>query len=417
MGDRTRGGERDQRCSAPATARRSRALRYGLRALVLVGAAGAAWFLGSQVASASPAPDDSAPAPSCQAGLLPATTHAVGSTLHSLTTGDNQTSGGTAAGEQTCDRHNAGSHHGNAPRTAPVANSTCSADSAQHGAAAPTNPQAGPACTRPNRPSTDSATTPDGAPAAGASGPAPLGQLADATRPVLGPVADATRPVTGPVTTAVGPIAGGLNQSPVIGALTDVTRPVTSTVAATTRPVTDTLTGPLVSATRPVTGLLGAVVHPLPGMADGVATPVTGVLTGGVDPLSGFGVPILTAPHQASWLGRHLPAGGLARPAVPASRCASHPFATWTGTEADSAGIRSLAADDSAPGTPAPAPLGTGITSGGSAVSAASHTHGGAFAPTGPYAAIGDQALRVGPAAAQIGLPRLSEADPVVSPD
>ncbi|WP_203964803.1 hypothetical protein [Actinocatenispora thailandica] len=152
-------------------------------------------------------------------------------------------------------------------------------------------------------------------------------------------------------------------------------------------------------------------------MTDGVATPVTGVLTGGVGPLSGFGVPTLAAPHQASWLGRHLPAGGLARPAVPASRCASHPFATWTGTEADSAGFRSLGVDDSTPGAPAPAPLGTGITNGGSAVSAASHAHGGAFAPTGPYAAIGNQALRVGPAAAPIGLPRLSEADPVVSPD
>jgi hypothetical protein len=57
------------------------------------------------------------------------------------------------------------------------------------------------------------------------------------------------------------------------------------------------------------------------------------------------------------------------------------------------------------------------MTSGGSAVSAASYAHGGAFAPTGAYAAIADQALRVRPAAAQIGLPRLSEADPVVSPD
>jgi hypothetical protein len=128
-------------------------------------------------------------------------------------------------------------------------------------------------------------------------------------------------------------------------------------------------------------------------------------------------MPILAAPHQASWLGRYLPAGGLARPAVPASRCASHPFATWTGTEADSGGIRSLGADHPAPGTSAPAPLGMGITSGGSAVSAASGAHGGALAPTGPSAAIPDQALRVGPAAAQIGLPRLSEADPVVSPD
>lgn len=429
MGEPTRGWGRDERSSAVAAASpdravpaatehrtaRRRVVRYGLRALVLAGVAGAAWLVGSQVANASPAHDADTPAPACRSGLLPATTHAVGSTLHNLT------SGGTAAGDKTCDRPSAGSHHGNVPpRTAPVATSTCSAGTAGHraaSAAASTSRQADSACTRPTRTSTDSATTPSGTAAAGDSGPAPRGQLADATSPVLGPVADVTRPVTGPVTNAVRPMTGVLNQSPAIGALTDVVRPVTSTVATTARPVTGTLTGPLVSATRPVTGLLGAVAHPLPGVTDGVTTPVTGVLTGVTGPLSGSLVPSLAAPHQASWLGQYLPAGGLVRPARPALDCAAHSSATWAGEQATSPGFRSLDADHSAPGFPGPAPFGTGATTGGAGVSAASHAHGGAFAPTGPYAAIVTGAQRVRPNAAQIGLPRLSEADPVVSPD
>lgn len=425
MGQVSRHEERGSRFPMRATHRRphpaaaptrktSRLLRYGLRALVVAGAAGAAWLVGSQVASASAAHDTATPAHAdaapthqqCATGLVPAATHAVHVVAGALTT---QTSGGASAGAQTCGRPTAGPHD-ETVRTAPVANSTRAGEPAARGAA-PAPVSAGHhAGTRPARPSTSQAGS--------STGQLPLGPLADAAGPVLGPVADATRPTTGPVTDVVRP-AGVLNQSPVPAVLTDVARPVVATIADTARPVTRPLAGPLATATRPVTGLLGAAVHPLPGVAGGVTAPLTGVLTGGTGPLSGTTLPTgHAAPSQAS----HWPYGAVAkalslcRQADPVHAGAGRPSATWTSTSAASADRSS---GHHAPGVPEPSPLpaGSGLSSGGSASSSASHADTGAFAPAASSAVRTDTPAGVGPATAPIGLPRLYEVDPVVTPD
>lgn len=428
MGQVSQHEERGQRFPMRATRRRpagaekrSRLLRYGLRALVVAGAAGAAWLVGSQVASASAAHDTATPghtAPvhcSDQAseggrGLLPTATHAVGSVTEALGGPGtaHQTSGGASAGAQTCGRPSAGPHD-ETVRSAPVANSTRAGEPAARSAAPATVSAGDTAGSRSPRPSTNTTGR--------TTGQSPLGPLADAAAPVLGPVTDATRPATGPLTDVVRP-TGVLSQSPVSSVLTGVGRPVVGTIADTTRPVTGTLTAPLATATRPVTGLLGAAVHPLPGVAGCVTAPLTGVLTGGSGPLSGTTVPTgHAAPSQAS----HWPYGAVDQ-ALSLCRQAD-PVHSWSGRTPATWADGSVSADRSSghhvPGAPEPTPLpaGSGLSNGGSASSSASHADTGAFAPAGFSAVRADDPTGVRPGTAAPGLPRLYEVDPVVTPD
>lgn len=442
MGRQPQDGERHGRStlraeSTPSTAsaagsdgatRRARLARYGLRALLVAGAAGAVWLLSSQAASAQQANTDATQPTathaeaSCPAGLLPAVGHRLGDVTEALTGSGGQ----RAAGDRTCDP--AGSHDATArPQTAQVANSTGAANQATPSAvtaASNTTVAAGgvhrdTSGTLPTRRSTVSAASTPAAIGAGETGQSTPGLLAGATGPVLGPVLDATRPVTEPLHTAVRPIVRP-SQGPTTDVLGGVLRPATTTLTDSTSSVTGALTGPLVAATRPVTGLLSAAVHPLPGVTGAATAPLTGVLTGTTGPLSGLIMPTGPTPSQASG---H-PAGTMSQDLslirqVSTAQYWAGPLATWAGHRSAPA-ERSADAGHPAPGVPEPTPLpvypGSGLSSGSMGTSAA-QAAGGAFALTTFPVVSDDSASRVGPGTTSIGLPRLAEVDPVVTPD
>lgn len=364
--------------------RASRLVRYGLRALVVAGAAGAAWFLGTQVANASPADQPAAPQPSSQVGLLGTASHALGSLTESLSS-----SGGCAAGD-TCARPDAGAHDGSARHGSTNAHRRSSTRTAPVASAADAAQGAVPAVS--TRPAPDSAGNP--------------GQL-----PVLGSVLDVTRPVTGSPRTEVSSTASAPSQGPAIGTLTGVLRPLTTTVTDTARPVTGVLAGPLASTTRPVTGLLASAARPLPGATGAVVTSLTGVLANSTGMLPGMAVPAAHA-VQSGTAYQALPHGW----ATVARHWASGPFATWTGA----AGTTGHVSGSSLPGFPDPAPPaypGSGLSSGGTASASGGHSGVGAFAPVASPVVSADSASRVALGTTQADLPRLHEVDPVISPD
>ena len=367
-----------------AASRRATLTRYGLRALVVAGAASAAWFLGSQVASAAPAHQEAAPQSGSQAGLLGTASSALGSLTESLSS-----SGGCAAGD-TCERPGAAAHHGSAHR------GSTDADQRSSSRTAPV------------------ANAVDAAPGAVVSAvsthlPVPAGIGNPGPEPGLGPVLDVTRPVTGSPDTEVSPTASAPSQGPALGTLIGVLRPVTATLTNTTRPVTGVLAGPLATTTRPVTGLLTTAARPLPGACGAVVTPLTGVLTNGTGALPGTTVP---AVHDGTAY-QAVPHSGV----VTAARMwAGAPFATWT----DTAGSAGHMSGTPVPGFPEPAPPaypGSGLSSGGTAASSGAHAGVGAYAPAASPVVSADSASRVARGTTQTDLPRLHEVDPVISPD
>lgn len=409
MGRQPRYGERTSRfalrrlrprssaASGPAASRRATLTRYGLRALVVAGAASAAWFLGTQVASAAPAHQEAAPQPSSQAGLIGTASSALGSLTEALSG-----SGGCAAGD-TCARPDAAAHHGSAhqgstdadqrssSRTAPVANAASAAHSAV------------------------SAVPADGLAAVGKHLPVPAGIGNPGQEPVFRPVLDVTRPVTGSLGTETSPTASAPSQGPAIGMLTGVLRPVTSTLADTARPVTGALAGPLATTTRPVAGLLTTAARPLPGACGAVVTPLTGVLANGTGALPGTTVPAQGTAYQA------VPHSGLV---LAARHRAGTPFATWTDLAGfaghESGTMSGTMSGTQVPGFPEPTPPaypGSGLSSGGTASSSGAHAGFGACAPAASPVVSADSASRVALGMTQADLPRLHEVDPVISPD
>ncbi|MGA8116587.1 MAG: hypothetical protein WCA46_23355 [Actinocatenispora sp.] len=274
---------------------------------------------------------------------------------------------------------------------------------------------------------TDPANFPSSPAGAREDGRLPVGGLVDVARPLFGPVADAARPVARPLTTELRRDVPRFIQNPVPTVLARVLRPTADAVVHGAKPVTDALTDPLVDATRPVTGALGAAVHPLPGVADRVTPPLTGVLTGRSGPLSKPVPSGSAAPHQAPGhpagtsraksLEQVLPH----RQAAPVHSWTRNPSATWMDHSEASPVDRGTDTGYPVPVMPAPAPIpansGSGFSSGGTATSSASHAEGGAYAPAAPSDLRADSESRVQPGTAQTGLPRLSENDPVVSPD
>ena len=361
--------------------RRARLTRYGVRALLVAGAAGAAWLMSGQAASAAPTHEAS------RQGLLPAASRTLGSLTESLIG-----SGGACVAGDACGRHAAathggavGSHSTVAPRAvfaAPDVNSSASTGGVRDHATGTQNP----------------------------AGTAKAGDI-------LGPVLDVTRPVTGSLTTRVLPGAGHPNQGAATDVLGGVLQPVTSAIADTTRPVTGTLTGPLADTTRPVDGLLNTAARPLPGACGAVVTPLTGVLTSQPGPQSRPAAPHHTAPVGVS--------DGPANPTfphcgqvVPVQHGTGAPSATWTTSTAITAADRMPGTP--LPGLPEPAPLaypGSGACSGGMASASGVHSGAGVFAPAGSPVVRADSASRVAPSTAQAGLPRLYEVDPVIFPD
>jgi hypothetical protein len=372
---------RSSAASGTSASRRATLTRYGLRALVVAGAASAAWFFGTQVASAAPAHQEAAPKPSSQAGLIGTASSALGSLTEALSG-----SGGCAAGD-TCARPGAAAHHGSAhqgstdadqrssSRTAPVANAADAAPGVVH--------------------------------AVSTHLPVPAGIGNPGQEPVFGPVLDVTRPVTGSLGTETSPTASAPSQGPAIGMLTGVLRPVTSTLTNTARPVTGVLAGPLATTTRPVAGLLTTAARPLPGACGAVVTPLTGVLANGTGALPGTTVPAEGTAYQA------VPHSGLV---LAARHWAGAPFATWT----DPAGFAGHVSGTPVPGFPEPTPPaypGSGLSSGGTASSSGAHAGFGAYAPAASPVVSADSASRVALGTTQADLPRLHEVDPVISPD
>lgn len=388
-----------------AGSRGGRLARYGLRALLIAGAAGAVWFLSSQAADAAPAHGDTA-APAHaghrDAGLL-ATTRTVGSLAGSLIDPD-----GCAVGDRTCGRPSAGPHHGtDRSHAAQVATSPSGARRAAPGAA-DADRTAVPA----GGVETDAAGIPGVTADAGSPGQS-LGHLAGAARPVVRPVLDAARPVAGPVDTVVRTVAAPRQGA--VGASTGALRPVTGTAVHRLRSLTGALTGPLVDATRPVTGLAKDTVRPLPGVCGAITAPLTGALTDVTGPLSGITVPTGPSPILAP----DHPAGTSA--AVPPRRTAvvrwaDPSSATWT-TRAGTATDRQAGTPVPAyPGPTPPAYPGSGLITGSVASPAGSSAAGGTATSAALPATRVASASRASDTAGS-GLPRLAEVDPVVTPD
>lgn len=411
MGHQPRVEQRDARRSLRSG--HSRLTRYGLRALLVAGAAGAAWLLGSHAANAA---DHHSAAAQCGTGgaagsLVSGTSQLVGGLAAPLadpaTPGTRTPPGvanNAAAGAQACDGRHAPSqdetaapHQAAPPAAAPVATS---------GAA----PSIG-------RPRT-------AVPSTGAT-------LAGVVSSSLGtPATPVSANLRSPATPAG---AGSRDRSPTVPANTQgrptgpgsplgpvgsVLAPVVHTAGTVTAP----LTAPLVDATRPVAGVLGVAARPLPGVCGSALAPVTAVLTNGLDHLSGplGAVPPSGTPHQAS--GRH---GAIATPALPAFRQTvamqgtGHPSATWTG---HGMGSGHHAGTDAVPANPGPnappAYPGSGLPSGGTLGSTVAHAASGVTAPAqSPAVTADDAASRVRPVTATAGMPREREADPAVSPD
>lgn len=364
---------------------RSRVARYGLRVLVVAGAAGAAWLIGSQTANAA---QQHRAAETCRAGVLPAAVQ----TVHQVLSPLGGTKQDSMPGTPTCDGQPAPSRggaarprHDAAPTDASVANRGASATPqvAGHEAAQPSGPAS---------PDAGTAFHPDRPPRAPG---AHNGQLL--------PVA--------PLTAVTAPVTDRLSQSPVPAVLTAVSAPVT---------------GVLVDATRPVAGVLGTPDRPLPGVLGTALAPVTGALTSNLHQLAGSTTaahPPTTAPHQF----RQAPGrqGGVAAEASPSRHAASRypglPSATWTvGTRGSQQ--HHLAGTSQVPAPPGQAPVpvfpGSGFPNGGMSTGSTVHTFGGATAPVFSSAVrSGVLASRVRPVTATLGRPREREADPAVSPD
>jgi hypothetical protein len=356
---------------------RSRITRYGLRALVVAGAAGAAWLLGSQTANAA---QDHRAAENCRAGLLPAAVQ----TVHQVTS----PLGGGATGAPTCDGQPAPSRGGAAqPRHDAV---PTDASVANRGASA-TLPVAVPGAVQPGGPTTSDV--------ASAPNPDRPSTVPEHHTGQLLPVA--------PLTAVSTPVTDQLIQSPVPVVLSAVSAPVT---------------GVLVDATRPVAGVLGTPDRPLPGVLDTALAPVTDVLTSNLHQLTGptsAHLPATTL-HQAP--GRQ---GGVAAEALPTrhatSRDPGSPSATWTGRTHRSQ--HHAAGTSQVPALPDQAPFpvfpGSGFPNGGMSTGSTVHTFGGVTAPVFSSSAVRADALasRVQPVTATLGRPREREADPAVSPD
>jgi hypothetical protein len=366
--------ERDTRASLRSW--RSRITRYGIRALVVAGAAGAAWLIGSQTANAA---QDHRAADNCRAGLLPAAVQTVHQVVSPL--------GGTESGAPTCDGQPAPSRggavrprHDAAPTDVPVANPGASA----------TLPVAGPDAAQPGGPT-----------------PSDVASALHPDRPSTAPGHHTDQlPLAAPLTAVTAPVTDQLSQSSVPAVLNAVSAPVT---------------GVLVDATRPVAGVLGTPDRPLPGVLGTALAPVTDVLTGNLHQLTGptSAHPPATALHQAS--GRQ---GGVAGEALPTghatSRDSGFPFATWTGRTHGSQ--HHAAGTSQVPALPGQAPFpvfpGSGFPNGGMSTGSTAHTFGGATAPVFSSAVHADShASRVRPVTATLGRPRELEADPAVSPD
>ncbi len=354
---------------------RSRVTRYGLRALVVAGAASAAWLLGSQTANAA---QDNQAAESCRAGLLPAAVQTVHQIAPPLA--------GDASGAPTCDGQPAPSRGGAAQ---PRHDAATTDASVAKPAASATRTVAGPGAVQPGGP----------APSGVASAPDP-----DRPSTAPGHPTGQLLPVT--LTAVTAPVTNQLSQSPVPAVLDAVSAPVT---------------GLLVDATRPVAGVLGTPDRPLPGVLGTALAPVTDVLTSNLHQLSGTmpAHPPTTTPRQAS--GRQGTSAGAALPTRHASsRDSGSPFATWTGRTGGSP--HHHAGTSQVPALPGQAPFpvfpGSGLPNGGMSTGSTAHTSGGATAPVFSSAVHSDVlASRVRPVTATLGRPRELEADPAVSPD
>jgi hypothetical protein len=384
MGQQPHTEERTTR--SPLRSWRSRITRYGFRALVVAGAAGAAWLLGSQTANAA---QEHRAAESCRAGLLPAAVQTVDRIVPSR--------GDAPSGTSTCDGQPAPSRGD----TAPPRHAAASTDaSVANPAASATLPVAGPGAVEPGGPTTsDVASAPDrpvAADRAADAGPPDRPSTAGNTLGQLLPVA--------PLTAATSPITDQLTQSPVPAVLDVVSAPVT---------------GALVDATRPVAGVLGTPDRPLPGVLGTALAPVTDVLTSKLHQLSGSTTahPPTTALHPAP--GRQGGSAAGASRALFRDRSGA-PFATWTG-RTDGSQLHN-AGTSQVPALPGQAPFpvlpGPGFPNGGMSTGSAGHATGGVTAPVMSSAVCTDAlASRVRPVTAILGRPRERVADPAVSPD